>query len=64
MMNWLRKRLWLIAVIGWVVFSDRVEPFRSHFWLASLGAVVVGLLTVAIEVGFGMLARRSQDSSL
>jgi len=56
---WLKNRIWAIAVIFWVVFCDRVAAFRSHFWFASLGAIILGLLIVGIEAVIAMRKTRT-----
>jgi hypothetical protein len=55
--NWLKTRSWTIALAIWIVFSDRVEPFRSRFWLSLLGGIVICVLTIAVEVGIVMLMK-------
>jgi hypothetical protein len=61
-MSWLKKRLWLLVLIPWVIFSDQVEPFKSHFWLACLGGIFVGVLALAIEVVIAMLMKTRTGS--
>ena len=61
---WLKNRIWVLPVIFWVVFSDYVESFKSHFWLALLGAIIVGLLIVAIEVGIAKLRKTVRMESI
>ena len=55
--NWIKKHWWGVGVVFWVIFSDRVEPLKSHFWLAMAGAVAVGLLMAAIPVGINKVLR-------
>ena len=57
MKDWLKKRIWLLAVMLWVILSNRIEPFKSHFGLALLGGVVIGFLIIAIEVGLAALMK-------
>jgi phage shock protein PspC (stress-responsive transcriptional regulator) len=38
----------------------RVEPFRSHFLLAALAAIGIGVLAGIIEVGARKTAQRSR----
>ena len=44
------------AVVAYVAM--RVEPFKSHFLLAALAAVGVGVLAGIIEVGVRKIAQR------
>ena len=57
MKDYLRKRIWLVGVLLWVILSNRIEPFKSHFGLALLGAFVVGVLIVGIEIGLAALMK-------
>jgi hypothetical protein len=58
-MNWLRKNWWWLIIIGiWTQVTVRVEPFKSNFLLAIVGAVLVGLAGGAIEVAIRKIASR------
>ena len=65
MLSWLKKNWWLLALIVWFFVANRVEPFRSSFWLTALGAVIIGIFSGIIEAGIRKwIARRNQSRSL
>ncbi len=45
------KRAIVIAVIsvGFVTIQERVEPFRSHFWLTLLGVIFLGVAAALLK---------------
>jgi hypothetical protein len=58
------RNSWVSAVVtGGVVayFGMRLEPFKSHFFLAALAAVGIGVLAGIIEVGVRKIAGRTRN---
>jgi hypothetical protein len=51
---------WLGVGVIWVLVADRVEPFRSHFWLRQLSTLAVAFALGAIHLAIRNRAIRSR----